>query len=258
LTQWRYHSTLLPNFVSKLGVGMSPDEVTTGLALQNLMPVALAAVAVMLIARAVAARDRTSAAVAAVGAAGVALAGISKAGWKLVVVVTGRDVGVLSDALFPLLAVGFTCLAWSLYRSARVAAGEPTPGEWIGPAVVLVPALGLAVALGATAGARPALMTLLGVATVANVTTTVLLVRRALAGGLPLAAALFMLNLALVFVLAYVARLPQNLALQWGEQLTNTASQAGFVLASWMLARRGLPVRSPERSPLPQAMAGRG
>jgi hypothetical protein len=237
---------------------MSPDEVTTALALQNLLPVALAAVALALIARAVAALDSTSAATAAVGAASVALAGISKAGWKLVVVTTGRDVGALSDALFPLLAVGFTCLAWSLYRSGRVAAGDAVPGAWAGPTAVLVPALGAAVTLAATAGARPALMALLGVATVANVTTTVLLVRRALAVGLPLAAALFTLNLALVFALAYVARLPQDLALQWGEQLTNTASQAGFLLAAWMLTRRGLPSPAPDRAPLSQAMVGRG
>ncbi|MFG2090044.1 MULTISPECIES: hypothetical protein [unclassified Spirillospora] len=147
--------------------------------------------------------------------------GFAKATWKLIVALGGPDLQWLHHALFPLLATGFTLLAFALTR-----------GRW--RAVLPVPP---AAALAASAALRdtwPAM-----VWTIAAVTAAaVLLALEARRRGDPLTAALFTLWLAAQYLLGpMAARAEQSIALQWAEQSCNTIAQAAFAAAAWRLAR---------------------
>jgi hypothetical protein len=205
------------------------------LALEDFVPVLLSLAGLLLVARWCAAAGRGRLALA--GALLVGAGGLSKATWKLLVAGWRVDVGWLDELLFPLLAVGFVLLAGAVLQ-ARRRHGSPLPG-------VLAALVALAAtALAFTGGWEPARLLLLVTAVVASTVLSVLLVRIALAGGDGAAAALFALNLTVTYVLAGLARVPdQTVALQWVEQGLNTVSQGAFAVAAWRLA----PVTGVER-----------
>ncbi|GAA3447605.1 hypothetical protein [Planomonospora venezuelensis] len=195
------------------------------LAVEDFVPVLLTTAGVLLLARRAgpaAAARRIVAAAALIGAGG-----LGKAVWKLVMALDGPDLPWLEALLFPLLTLGFGLLAWTL-----AAPDGPAP-RWV---AVLVPGLTLACALGAVLSGRtiPMLVSASVFATVCGVH----LIAAARRQGDPLAAGLFGVQLLGFFVLGPLAARPdQTVALQWAEQLCNTAAQAAFAVAAFRLGR---------------------
>lgn len=185
------------------------------LAAEDFVPVALTALGVALLRR----RHPLVPAAAALIVAG----GFAKAAWKLIVAADGPDLPGLHGALFPLLATGFTALAFALSREA---ARPPHPAGFAVP---------LAAALAASAALRdawPAMVWTIIAVTVA----AVLLLRSAARAGDRLAATLFGLWLAGQYLLGPMAAgAEQSIALQWAEQSCNTLAQAAFAFAAWRL-----------------------
>lgn len=186
------------------------------LAAEDFVPVALTALGVALLRR----RHPLVPAAAALIVAG----GSAKAAWKLIVALDGPDLPWLQGALFPLLATGFTVLAFALSRES---ARPPHPAAFAVP-----PAAALAAAA-ALRDTWPAMVWTIIAVTVA----AVLLLRSAARAGDPLAATLFGLWLAGQYLLGpMAARAEQSIALQWVEQSCNTIAQAAFAFAAWRLA----------------------
>ncbi|MFE9101168.1 hypothetical protein [Actinomadura geliboluensis] len=185
------------------------------LAVEDYVPVALTAAGVALL------RHRHPLVPAA--AVLVVAGGFAKATWKLIVALDGPDVRWLHEALFPLLAFGFTLLLYALARELR----RPPP-----PAALAVPLVAALAASAALRDAWPAMVwTILAVTGAA-----VLLLRAAARAGDRVAAALFGLWLAGQYVLGpMAARAEQSVSLQWAEQSCNTLAQAAFAYAAWRL-----------------------
>ena len=169
-----------------------------------------------------------------VGAIVAGMGGLSKATWKLIVVTTGSNITVLNNALFPLLGAGFVLLTTSLICGllkkngliwpvalAIIAAfyvwswtkiGDPDPRAWT------------LVLLFMTAGFSTLFSLCL---------TGIGLARRKIS-----AAVLIFASIAGSFYLAKLAQIPeQTLALQWKEELVNTASQGIFLIGILLLAQ---------------------
>jgi hypothetical protein len=189
------------------------EVATVPLALDDYVPVALAGLGALWLARS------TSRAPAVVGALLVLAGGVCKATWKLLLAVTGDDVPVVDDLLFCLLAPGFALLAWGLVR-------REAP-------------LALPVGLSVTAAAASLWLgapgPLLALAVVGATATGLLALRRALAQDDPAAAVLFGVQLAMAYALVPLAGAGQSIAHQWWEQSLNTLGQAAFALGAWRL-----------------------
>ncbi|ACZ89326.1 hypothetical protein [Streptosporangium roseum] len=195
------------------------------LAAEDFVPVVLTVTGVCLLGRYAGDRHRPGVLLAA---ALIGAGGLSKAGWKLIVALGGPDLPWLELMLFPLLTAGFGLLAWILTAHHDGSA----PG-WIPPLVIGLPALcaGGAVLAGST---LPLLVSTMVFATLSGVHLILAARRR----GDLLAAALFGVQLLGFFVLSPLAARPdQTVALQWVEQLSNTAAQGAFAVAAFRLGR---------------------
>lgn len=207
------------------------------MALQNYMPVALSALGLIWIAQMIRATHAAAGRLAFAGVALVVLAGILKASWKLVMSVARVDAPLLSQSLFPLIAPGFTFVAWALFLSKQVRGRNGSDAvAWFPPALISASALLFALALTVTRPDRTWVFVLIGVATVANVALATLLIHSALRRRSGLAAGLFALNLVVTFALSGIAGMPnRSLEVHWIEQIISTISNAGFAWAAWML-----------------------
>ncbi|MFN4293398.1 MAG: hypothetical protein ACK4JD_04620 [Thermoflexales bacterium] len=207
------------------------------MAIQNYMPVALSALGLIWIAQMIRATHAAAGRLAFVGVALVVLAGILKASWKLVMSVARVDAPLLSQSLFPLIAPGFTFVAWALFLSRQMRGRNGSDAVvWLPPALVSASALLFALALAVTRPDRTWVFVLIGVATVANVALATLLIHSALRRRSAPAAALFALNLVVTFALSGIAGMPnKSLEVHWIEQIISTISNAGFAWAAWML-----------------------
>ena len=221
-------------------------EYTLGLALEDFIPVILSSIGLYIIGQMVRRIDARLGQMAQLGWLLVSLGGLLKATWKLVMAVTNAQTNLawLDKGMFIWMAAGFTLLAFALWYTAEIMMNEgqmPVPRRlWLGPAIVL----GLAaVAVLATGFPDLSVNTwrfiLLGITTIGNVVTAVLLIQKSRRLGCNLAAILFLVNIIIVFILSGMARIPtQTIPLQWTEQLLNTLSQGAFVYAAWQLAQR--------------------
>lgn len=195
------------------------------LAVEDFVPVLLTLAGVCLLSRYTGARHRPGVLLAA---ALIGAGGLAKAVWKLIVALGGPDLPWLELMLFPLLTAGFGLLA-------RVLTARPdgsAPG-WIPPLVIGLSALcaGGAVLAGSTS---PLLVSTTVFATLCGVHLIMAARRR----GDVTAAALFGVQLLGFFVLSPLAARPdQTIALQWVEQLSNTAAQGAFAVAAFRLGR---------------------
>lgn len=211
--------------------GSAPDVATVPLALFDFVPVALAGIGAVLLARSLAARVPALATPALIGAALIVLGGVCKAGWKLDLALTGSGPALVDDLLFVLLAPGFALLAWALL----VAAGRAVPMR----AVVAVSG-----AAGAAALAVGATWPLLVLAVAGATATGVLALLRARElADLP-ATCLFALQLVLAYALVPFAGAGQSISHQWWEESLNTLGQGAFALAAYRLSRTPTLVRS--------------
>lgn len=194
------------------------------LAVEDFVPVALTAAGVAML--------RHKHRLVPLAAVLVVAGGFAKATWKLIVALDGPDLQWLHEALFPLLAAGFTLLVFALARELRHSGH---------PAALAVP---LAAALAASAALRdtwPAMVWTIIAVTGAGA----LLLREAVRAGDRATASLFGLWMAGQYLLGpMAARAEQSIPLQWVEQSCNTFAQAAFAYAAWRLARAA--TREPE------------
>lgn len=194
------------------------------LAVEDFVPVALTTAGVLLLAPYVRARFGPRAArTTLLAGAAAGTGGFCKATWKLIVAFDGPDLPWLEGALFPLLLIGFTLLAASLYPRGRA----------LTCALAAAPVLGLAASV-LVGDTWPAMV-------LAIVVVSVAAVRLALLGraeGDTTASALFGIWLTGQYVLGPLAARPdQTVALQWVEQGCNTLTQAAFAYAAWRLSQ---------------------
>lgn len=226
---------------------MSHPDFPLTLAIQNYMPVVFSALGLFWIARMINRTDAAASRLAFVGVGLIVLAGALKAAWKLVMSLSRIDVPLFSQALFPLIAPGFTLVAWALFASG----GARSPvrrgiGLWLPPVAVSVVVLGLALLLALTQPGRTWVFVLIGASTAANVALAALLIRRAWRQSNVLAAGLFALNLVITFALSGIAGMPNKpLEVHWVEQIISTISNAGFAWAAWMVAHAQPSSRAP-------------
>ena len=208
-------------------------EYTLGLALFDFIPVVLSAIAVCLLARWMQGGFALSKP-AWIGALTVTAGGLSKAMWKLIVVTTKTDIQIMNNALFPLLGAGFVLLAVSFLM------GLLKKERWIWPVGLLVIAafyLWSYTKLGAE-NPKSWSFVLLGMTAGFSTLLSLGLSGLGLARKIILSALLIFGSIGGSFYLAKLARLPdQTLALQWKEELLNTATQGAFLIGVLLLTK---------------------
>jgi hypothetical protein len=209
------------------------------LALTNFLPVLFTALALFCIARLARALSPASEPMALLGAALVVLAGLCKALWKLILALGGPDLPWLANALFPLMAPGFTLLALAMLYAQREPP-KPPRRPWIMPLALVGLFYGIAalrsLGLGVERGWFLPLMTL---ASLANLTLTALLMRESWRRRALWLTPLFLANLAMVFALQRVARIePKTLSVHWLEQSLTALGAGAFALGACLLYRR--------------------
>ncbi len=209
------------------------------LALYNFLPVLFTALAVFCIARLARALAPASEPMALLGAVLVVLAGLCKALWKLILALGGPDLPWLANALFPLMAPGFTLMALALWQAQRKTLGPPRR-PWLVPVSLIGLAYGIAALRSwGLAVERGWFLPLMALASLANLTLTALLLwetwrRRAL-----WLAPLFLVNLAMVFALQRIARIePKTVSVHWLEQSLTALGAGAFALGAFLLYRR--------------------
>ncbi|MEM1081143.1 MAG: hypothetical protein AAGH65_06135 [Pseudomonadota bacterium] len=243
------------------------SEFTLGLALFDCVPVILTAVAVHMLVGMVRDAAVPNAWVSAVGATLIVLGGACKASWKLNLVLTSTDSTWLANLLFPLMAPGFALLCAGVWLALRSRRGQSTPGWFWAVAIGLIAvtsAAALAQQLTSDA-VRAWFQPVLSLASLSNITLTVLLVSAAIARRQWLLGGLFLVNLAMVFVLIPISQIePMTVQVHWFEQSLTSVGSAAFALASLRL-RVLLALATPhtettaqanlKRLPTPDAMA---
>ena len=214
------------------------------LALYNFLPVLLTALALFCIARLARALSPANEPMALSGAALVVLGGLCKALWKLILALGGPDLPWLANALFPLMAPGFTLLAVALWRAQRETAAPPRR-PWLMPLALIGLGYGVAALRNwGLAVERGWFLPLMTLASLANLTLTALLLRETWRRRALWLAPLFLVNLAMVFALQRIARIePMTLSLHWLEQSLTALGAGAFALGAWPLYRRARPVR---------------
>ncbi len=224
-----------------------PDFPVT-LAVYNLLPVMLTGVALWYLGRYVASQDAANHPLALAGGALILAGGLAKAAWKLIAAVSGIDLVWLSNALFPLMAPGFTLLAAALWsatgrRRDRLCDAQGRRvcprGLWSAALLMIVLAF-TAAALRQWVFATPRgwFLPLLLLASLSNLAVSVLLIGTSLRLRRWSVAALFAVNLAMIFALQPIAMAtPKTLALHWLEQSLTALGTGCFALAAFLLNR---------------------
>ncbi|UGT44161.1 hypothetical protein LTV02_12545 [Nocardia yamanashiensis] len=192
------------------------------LAVEDFVPVLLTTAGVLSLRRAFPRGRRITLAAALIGAGGTA-----KATAKLIAALDGPHLNWLSGMLFPLLTLGFGLLCLELARTS-----DGRVPRWL---TVLVPGLTAVCALGAVLAGDP--LPMLVSTSVFATLAGIRLIGRARERGDTATAALFGVQLLVFFILGPLASRPdQTVALQWVEQLCNTAAQAAYLIAARRLS----------------------
>ena len=211
---------------------------SVALALEDFVPVILSAVGLAMVTRMIRRFDRNAGHWAAVGTLLVVVGGLSRASWKLIMAGGGPDLVPLFLALYVFLATGYLLVVMATWRGFLAAnGGRGRVPAWL-PALVALALLVPLTAILASAGGRILPLLWLFVATAGAIVTSLLLARWARRAGRPGIAWLFIVSLAVTIVLNGLARAEsQPEALQWVEQLLNTATQGAFLVAAIGLER---------------------
>lgn len=218
------------------------EEYTLALALEDFVPVIFSSLGLYFVSRMVAQVDARLGRMAVLGWILITIGGLLKATWKLVMALTDAQTNLawFDKGMFIWMSAGFTLVAFALWFTGEIRSGMERPGRiWLGP----LTALGLSlIAILFTGFPDLTVNTwrfiLLGVMTIGNVVTVILLIQRARRLKLNRLALLFLVNIVIVFILSGLARIPdQTIPLQWTEQLLNTFAQGAFAYAAWKLAQ---------------------
>ncbi len=212
------------------------ETYTLSLALVDFLPVLFTAIGLHFITRMVAHINPGQGQVAALGVILTVAGGFSKAVWKLIMALTQSQVNLtlLDNALFILMAPGYTLIAWSVWQTTRAVRQQKTFHTWASPVILIALTFAGSVSLYLANPASPAWeRILLSVMVIATTLTGILLIIFSFRQNMPLAGWLFILNLVGVFVLNGLARMPeQTIALQWVEQSINAVSWLAFWAAA--------------------------
>lgn len=212
-------------------------DFSLGLALFDLVPVALTAVAFWFIARILHDLAPSYYPMAVLGGGLVIAGGLSKATWKLVAAAAGVDLTWLSNALFPLMAPGFVLLAVAVWAGVRTWRGRQALLGW--PA-----ALGLIlIAFGAAAVRfwwldipRGWFLPFLVLVSFGNLTVGLLLIRAAFQLRRWWSAMLLSVDLAMIFALQPIAMAsPKTIAMHWIEQSLTAFGTGCFAFGAYLL-----------------------
>jgi hypothetical protein len=217
------------------------NEFTIGLAVYDFVPVIFTAVALFFIARLVqqAGAGQNAVVLAYVGGALVTVGGFLKALWKLQMALSGQDVLWMANALFPLMAPGFALLATAVWSARRQQKGKSAPGFiWFITLGVIGLVYALALLRMSQGIERGWFMPIMSLASIANLSLTVMLMLEAGQRRKWWLALLFVVNLAMVFALQQIAQIePMTIALHWFEQTLTSVGAGAFALASYLLYR---------------------
>ncbi len=209
------------------------EGVTVPLALQDYMTVIFSALGLAILTRMVYQLNRELGRMALAGTVLIVLGGFLKASGKLVSAAGGPDLALLHQGLFPLIAPGFTLMAWSLYQIRRVFRDQPPlQRPWLVPAVIIAVS-GIGVTALALAGG-PWKVPLILLATVGNVSMLIMLALAAWGRNMWFTGSLFIVTLVVVLVMSQLANTKDvSIGMIWFEQITQTVAQMLFVLAAW-------------------------
>jgi len=232
-------------------------EYTLSLALMDFLPVIFTAFGLFYIARMVAHINALQGKIAAIGAILTVAGGFFKAVWKLFMASSGGtiDINWMEDGLFVWMAPGYTLLAYSVWQTVRSVRGQKTFHVWIPPVIFIALMFAGSIYLYTSNPASPAWeRVLLGVMVLATVITGVLLIIFGFRQKMPLAGWLFILNLAGIFILNGMARMPeQTIALQWIEESINATSWLAFMFAATKVYQNTRENFGVDASTVPQA-----
>jgi hypothetical protein len=203
----------------------NPYGYTVPLALFDYLPVLLSGLGALWLSRAAYGRTPGVRPYALLGTALVVAGGFCKATWKLLVASGAGDFERLEQSLFPLLATGFSLLAWSLLSGVRerAMAWWPFAAVW---GLAVVGAL-------ATRTVRPLFFTTV----VLSLAVTAYAIRLAQKGHERPAIWLFAAQVIGSLTLVPLQRLEPTLAVQWLEESINTVAQGAFALGAWRVLR---------------------
>ena len=209
-------------------------EYTLSLALVDFLPVTFTAIGFYFLYKMISHVNPQQGKIAIIGAILVVMGGLLKAIWKTIMASTGGATNIvwMDDGLFAWMAPGYVILAWSVWQAVRSVRGQKTYHPWFAPVIIAILTLAFAYKLFAAQSDRWNLILLI-VMVLATVITSVLLIIFAFRQKLPLAGALFIINIVCVFILSGLARIPeQTIALQWTEESINSISWLCFAIAA--------------------------
>jgi hypothetical protein len=208
-------------------------QYTVTLALEDYLTVVFSALGLALLTRMISQMDRAVGRMALLGTSLAVTGGVLKATGKLVLALGGPNLPVLNLGLFPLIAPGFTLMAWALYQIRRNLRSQPPLRQpWLVPGVLIVLFGAAALALGLAGG--PWRVVLIAQSTLMNITALVLLIVAAWGRKLWLTGGLFLISMLVVLAMSHMASLPiQTLTMVWGEQISQTLAQMLFALGAW-------------------------
>ncbi|NDJ55409.1 MAG: hypothetical protein GYB68_20240 [Chloroflexi bacterium] len=213
-------------------------EYSISLALYDFLPGLFTGIALFFIAQMVRRADTRFTTLAFAGGGLVLLAGLLKATWKLIIAVGGPEILLLSELMFPLMAPGFTLVAFAVWGAIRTLNNKAAPNNlWLIASVLIVVAALAAfantVVLGTVRGYFPIF---LGLASISNVSLSVMLIAESIRRKRFDLAGLFFVNIAMVFALQPLAAMPEmSIAMHWFEQTLTSAGAATFAVAGYLM-----------------------
>lgn len=212
-------------------------EYSVPLALQDYMTVIFSGIGLLLLALMVKRLDRRLGRMALIGVALTVLGGTLKASGKLVMALGGPDLAWLHLSLFPLIAPGFTLIAWALFQVRHLMRGEKQARQpWLVPTVVIALFGAGVLYIGMNGG--PWRVPLILLSTIANFTLLILLIIAAWGRGMWLTGSLFLVTLLVVLVMSQMASLPvQTMAMVWTEQVSQTFAWGLFAIGIWQYSQ---------------------
>ena len=182
---------------------------------------------------------------ARLGAVLVLAGGISKASWKLIIASQQIDISWMNSALFFCLAPGMFILATTVWGASNNKNSRAKKITILIPATFLI---GAAVIAAKWPEQRYSTYYLLLLTTAGNLALAFQLIIKAWNLRRFSASVLLFCNILAVFIMAGLARLPdQSEGLQWIEELLNAASQGAFAFATYILYT-ALKAHSPEKA----------
>jgi hypothetical protein len=205
-------------------------EYSVPLALQDYMTVIFSGIGLLLLAIMINRLDRSLGRMAFIGVALTVLGGTLKASGKLVMALGGPDLAVLHLALFPLIAPGFTLIAWSLWQIRHLMRGEKQARQpWLVPILAIALFAVGVLYIGMNGG--PWRVPLILLSTISNFALLLLLIVAAWGRGMWLTGGLFLVTLLVVLAMSQMASLPNpTIAMIWTEQVSQTIAWGLFAI----------------------------